>query len=252
VPFVVRRVSTLVRKSEAQAREASAVNPFLPPDPALTIGDITSTHTAVLNKYPVVQRHLLLVTKQFAAQEELLDATDFDAFAWTLAETDGLALYNCGRDAGASQPHKHLQLVPLPLGHAAWDVPMEALFDTWSAGGGVLQLLRVPFRHAFALLEPKLFNDPARAAVRMHELYAALLEHIIGFDDAANDPHRTAPYNLLLTQRWMFAIPRARERFDSISIGALSFAGSIFVRNEAEMARLREAGPMNVLKAVVG
>ena len=26
-----------------------------------------------------------------------------------------LAYFNCGRDSGASQPHKHTQIVPLPL-----------------------------------------------------------------------------------------------------------------------------------------
>ena len=32
-----------------------------------------------------------------------------------LAEFDGLGFYNGGETAGASQPHKHLQIVPLPL-----------------------------------------------------------------------------------------------------------------------------------------
>ena len=28
---------------------------------------------------------------------------------------DGICYFNCGPDSGASQPHKHLQIVPLPL-----------------------------------------------------------------------------------------------------------------------------------------
>jgi ATP adenylyltransferase len=59
-----------------------------------------------------------------------------------------------------------------------------------------------------------------------------------------------APYNLLVTRRWMLAVPRSRERFDSISVNALGFAGSLFVRDAAEMQRLREARPMRVLKEV--
>jgi ATP adenylyltransferase len=142
-----------------------------------------------------------------------------------------------------------LQLVPLPLGAGPWDVPMEALFDSWAAAGAVLQLLRLPFKHAFALLDPPLFEDRERAADRMRELYDAAIGEIgVMEEGAANDAPN--PYNLLLTRRWMLAVPRSRERFDSISVNALGFAGSLFVRDAAEMQRLREAGPMRVLRGV--
>ncbi len=256
VRFILRRVSSLERKAQAgslaKAPAGDRGNPFLPPDPALTVGEISPTHVAVLNKHPVIEHHLLVVTKRFVAQEEALDYDDFAAVATCLGETDGLAFYNAGRDAGASQPHKHLQLAPLPLGAGPWDVPMETLFDSWAAAGPVLRLLRLPFRHAFALLDPPLFDDRERAAGRMHELYDAAMA-VIGVveEGAANDePKRMVPYNLLVTRRWMLAVPRSRERFESISVNALGFAGSLFVRDAAAMQRLREAGPMRVLKEV--
>src|SRR5262249_47951560 len=120
VPFVVRSVSSLERKRlEARrlegANEEGARNPLMPPEPPLTGGDLTPTHVGVLNKYPVVEHHLLVVTKAAAPQEAALDRDDFLAVARCLAELDGLVFYNGGREAGASQPHKHLQLVPLPL-----------------------------------------------------------------------------------------------------------------------------------------
>ena len=258
--FIVRTVSSLAEKGRETPRRAplgaplhrgaDGQNPFLPPDPALTIGEISPTHVGVLNKYPVVEHHLLVVTKRFIPQEEALDHDDFAAVATCLGEIDGLAFYNAGREAGASQPHKHLQLVP--LGPGPWAAPMEALFDSWAAAGPVLRLLRLPFRHAFAFLDPPLFDDRGRAADRMRELYDAAIEAIgVVEEGAANDePKRTAPYNLLVTRRWMLAVPRSRERFDSISVNALGFAGSLFVRDAAEMQRLREAGPMRVLKEV--
>jgi ATP adenylyltransferase len=265
VPFVVRSVSSLVAKAEASRPPSHLAplgapldrgadepgNPFLPPEPALTVGELTPSHVGVLNKYPVVAHHVLVVTKQFVPQEASLDRRDFAAVAACLGELDGLVFYNAGREAGASQPHKHLQLVPLPLGAGPWEVPMEALFDSWSAAGAVLKLLRLPFRHAFALLEPALFEDRVRAADRMLELYGAAMEAIgVEEDGAANDAPQ--PYNLLVTRRWMLAVPRSREKFGSISVNALGFAGSLFVRDDAEMARLREVGPMRVLQAVAG
>jgi ATP adenylyltransferase len=252
VRFIVRRVSGLAAKTQAQPPAGGPDNPFLPPEPALTVGELTPTHVGVLNKYPVVSHHVLVVTKQFAPQDAPLDRDDFAAVAACLGEIDGLAFYNAGREAGASQPHKHLQFVPLPLGLGPWEVPMEALFDSWSAAGAVLKLLRLPFRHAFALLDPPLFEDRARAADRMLELYDAAVEALgVVEEGAANDePKRTRPYNLLVTRRWMLAVPRSREKFESISVNALGFAGSLFVRNDAEMARLREVGPTSALQAV--
>ena len=263
VRFIVRTVSSLAEKDQEPPRRAppgasldrgaeQKRNPFLPPDPALTVGEISPTHVAVLNRYPVVEHHLLVVTKRFIPQEEALDHDDFAAVATCLGEIDGLAFYNAGREAGASQPHKHLQLVPLPLGAGPWVVPMEVLFDSWAAAGPALRLLRLPLSHAFALLDPLLFEDRERAADRMLELYDAAMDAIgVVEEGAANDePKRTAPYNLLVTRRWMLAVPRSRERFDSISVNALGFAGSLFVRDAAEMQRLREARPMRVLKEV--
>ena len=249
----MRSASSLARKAGARP-PADGGNPFLPPEPALTVGEIAPTHVGVLNKYPVVPHHLLVVARQFVPQEAPLDRDDFAAVAAGVAEIDGLVFYNAGRESGASQPHKHLQLVPLPLGAGSWDVPMEALFDSWAAAGAVLRLLRLPFRHAFALLDPPMFDDRARAADRMLELYDAALETIgVVEEGAANDePRRTLPYNLLVTRRWMLAVPRSRERFGSISVNALGFAGSLFVRDAAEMSALSDAGPMNVLRAVAG
>jgi ATP adenylyltransferase len=256
VRFIVRSVSSLARKAEAASvattPAANDGNAFLPAEPELTVGDVSPTHVGVLNKYPVVPHHLLVVTKRFVPQEAPLDRDDFAAVAACLHAIDGLAFYNAGREAGASQPHKHLQLVPLPLGAGSWDVPMEALFDSWAAAGAVLRLLRLPFRHAFALLDPPLFEDRAHAADRLLELYDAAAEAIgVVEEGAANDESkRTAPYNLLVTRRWLLAVPRSREKFESISVNALGFAGSLFVRDAAEMERLRAVGPMGVLGAV--
>jgi ATP adenylyltransferase len=263
VRFVVRSVSNLARKRAAGAipKDGARPNPFAPPDAELVIGDLAPTHFGVLNKYPVVAHHLLIVTREFVDQETLLDATDFAALAACLRQVDGLGFYNGGREAGASQPHRHLQLVPLPLsmqrGSDAWSVPMEAVFDQWSSGGGTTQLLRLPFRNAFAVLEPSLF-DEVDPAGRLLELYTVMLaacglreESADDGGRAANEPERQrGPYNLLVTRRWMLLVPRTQERFGGISVNALGYAGSLFVRDEAEMDALRAAGPMSALKAV--
>jgi len=108
-----------------------------------------------------------------------------------------------------------------------------------------------------AVLEPALFED-AGAPRRLLELYGAMLDACGLREESANDDGRAvneperqrAPYNLLVARRWMLLVPRSREHFGTISVNALGFAGSLFVRDDAEMSALRATGPMSVLQAV--
>ncbi len=48
----------------------------------------------------------------------------------------------------------------------------------------------------------------------------------------------------------MLLVPRLREHFETISVNALGFAGSLLARDEREMALLIRTGPMAVLRHV--
>ena len=252
VGFLVRRLSSLAHKEEARVRsaqDARPANPFLPHEPDLFVADISDSHFALLNKYNVIVHHLLIVTRQFVDQEVLIGADDFLALAACMAEIDGLAIYNGGALAGASQPHKHLQLVPLPFVEGGPPVPVEPLFAAVSARRGILRVPGFPFQHAFAWTDPDWFRDPGAAAVRQHRLYLDLLAATaLGAVKIGEEERQSAPYNLLATRRWMLLVPRSRDLFDSVSVNSLGFAGSLFVRDQAQMAVLRRAGPMAVLR----
>jgi len=133
VHFLVRVVDNLGRKERDRAAAANPSsaprpNPFLPYDPALYVADASPTHVCLLNKFNVVEHHLLIVTRHFEHQDTCLTRADWEAWWTCLAEYDGLGFYNGGTLAGASQPHKHLQLVPLPLapvGNAVKDLEFE-------------------------------------------------------------------------------------------------------------------------------
>lgn len=253
VDFIVRRVSSLERKEDAKTRNEGAArpaDPFLPHEPDLFVADVSDTHFALLNKFNVIERHLLIVTRAFVHQETLLDAADFEALAACMAEVDGLAFYNGGSAAGASQMHKHLQLVPLPLITGGPDVPVEPLFAAADAdaGQGMLRIPGFPFRHAFAWLQAGMFGAPEAAAAHLSRLYRDMLA-AVGLAPAPQAGARQAgPYNLLATRRWMLLVPRSREMFDSVSVNSLGYAGSMFVRDESQMQVLRRGGPMAVLR----
>ena len=62
-------------------------------------------------------QHVLVVTRQFESQADALNARDLGATMQVLRAMPqgGVAFYNCGEHSGRSQPHKHLQVVPLPF-----------------------------------------------------------------------------------------------------------------------------------------
>ena len=229
IAFVVRCATQL--KKEDAAKAAGAGDPFARPEPDLFVADVSATHFALLNKYNVLECHLLLVTREDIDQDEPLDEADFEALALCMADQPVLGFYNGGAAAGASQRHKHLQVVRLPLspGRA---IPMEALIENDALG-------RVPFRHAFARLGHA--GDPSRQGQALLARYRALCEAM---------ELRSQPYNLLVTRDWMLLVPRTRASFEGIPANSLAFAGALFVRDEDELRTVERLGPMAVLRGV--
>lgn len=253
--FVVRLAVNLARKTAARQPQASGHhphNPFLPFDPDLFVCEVTPSHLCLLNKFNVVEHHLLVVTRQYEHQEDLLTFGDFDALFRCLSEMDGLAFYNSGGEAGASQTHKHLQVVPLPIGLGGPSFPFAAEFEP-EAMKHSGRLARLPFAHVIAPMTTRAGDDPSALAEEAQATYGLLLDAAaIAPIDLHQAVRASSPYNLLLTREWMMLVPRSREHFESISINALGFTGSLFVKSPEELQRVREAGPASVLRTVSG
>jgi ATP adenylyltransferase len=231
VPFLVRVVSNLERKAQAVQPPSDGKppkNPFIPPyEEDLFISYVPPAHACLINKFNVFDHHALLVTEAYEEQDSLLTLADFEALLTCMAEFDALAFYNGGRAAGASQPHKHLQLVPVPFAAGGLRTPMDE-----AIARGTL-----PFRHAL--------GPPLREPEQAHSLYLELLR-------AVDREQPGSPYNLVATREWTLVVPRLQENFESISLNALAFAGSLLVKNREQLERVRAVGPMSMLRAVTG
>jgi len=251
VPFVVRQVSNVARKSrERSERTDPSADPFLPYEPDLFVADISATHIALLNKFNIVDHHIVVATRAFEEQERLLGVVDFEAWCACLAEFDGLGFYNGGRDAGASQRHKHMQIVPLPLGLDGTRVPVESLFADASSGEQVSSLPQLPFANAFTWLTPSAPEHAAHTAFERYKALLAALDVDVETSDGSCCPRQRAPYSLLFTPRWMLLVPRTTECVEGISINALGFAGSLVVRDAAQLDTVRQLGPLEILRRV--
>jgi len=245
--FVVRHVKALEKKQELPGGPRDPnFNPFLPPDPALTVGPIGAKHVAILNKYPVSPRHLVLARTEFAEQATRLEHEDFHALAHLLSASGGLGFHNGGTPAGASQRHKHVQWVPSAPGNASLRM-FRPVLDPDVREHTVFIHLQLPLRHCFVRVRAGKGVDDAASARSMLQGYERALETLQLRPDAEG---RMPPSNMLVEDGWMLVVPRSREHFAEVSLNALSFGGVLYVRVPEQIEAIREAGPLAVLASV--
>ncbi|MCF3570948.1 DUF4922 domain-containing protein [Planktothrix agardhii 1806] len=255
INFLVRILSNLARKQKAKkkqqkklAKSGKEFNPFLPYEQDLFVGNLSETHLCLLNKFNVVDYHLLIITRQFEEQETWLTQADFEAMWLSLAEIDGLVFYNGGKLAGASQRHKHLQLVPFPLVPDGINLPIEPAIASIQFNNSIGIIPEFPFVHAIAAFNPDWINHLSEAAIFTLELYFELLA-TLGLS-VGDNPFQSGAYNLLATRNWMMIVPRSQEKFEGISINSLGFGGTLLVKNSEQLQQLKSYHPLTVLKQV--
>jgi sulfate adenylyltransferase (ADP) / ATP adenylyltransferase len=245
VKFVVRILENINRKNADKAKKdqeaaktGKEFNPFLPYEEDLFVADISDTHVCILNKFNVVDYHLLIITRAFESQESLLTLQDFTAMWACLGEFAGLVFYNGGKLAGASQPHKHLQIVPF----SETDIPISPLLKSVKLENSIGTISEFPFVHAFTTLD--LGESPELTLKKYHTLLQTL-----GIKPLENNMQSGA-YNLLITREWMLIVPRKQEEFEAISVNSLGFAGALLVKNQQQKQLLKDITPINLLSNV--
>lgn len=256
VSFLLRVVQHLANKPRVPIStgiDAPHRNPFLPYDPALFVADAGARHVCLLNKFNVLDYHLLIVTRDFVHQDRPLSPDDFSAWWRCLVEYDSLGFYNGGVRAGASQPHRHLQLIPLPLHDSGPRVPIEPILHLDCPRPRFFTSDdRVPFDHALVRISAGNESRVDLMGNDLHRLYAQMLDLTGIAATRQPDGLLSGAYNLLLTRQWMLLVPRQREHFAGISLNAMAFAGTFLARDHEQRESLRRKGPMAALSYVAG
>jgi ATP adenylyltransferase len=255
----------------------------------------------VLNKFAVVPEHFILATKEFKLQTHLLEESDLQATLACIdayeqakqqqqqtapngepvdascltdtrggkaAQEDGLfAFFNGGDHSGASQPHRHIQLLPISR--------MRDGLETSSSWEVLAQqadsLDKTPF---------VAFSEPISIDTSSENLHAAYLrlyrkacqavaQHTHAGSTAPTDDEVPSTgeakisYNMAMTKDRLVICPRLsdgceiRDAETSSPIGFLALngtvlAGTALVKSEAEWEALKKSPDqlLDVLKSI--
>ncbi|KAK4055249.1 bifunctional AP-4-A phosphorylase/ADP sulfurylase [Microbotryomycetes sp. JL201] len=224
--------------------------------------DTTGERFAVLlNKFCVTPRHFLLVTKDFAPQTAPLTPLELVATYSILkqlgAREKHLAFFNCGPLSGASQPHKHLQFIPLPNGTAPFDTFIE---DNKPSNPRDPFQLPLPYANFTTILSPPQDQQswPAYFARTFLPLLDLMIEHLRRL---AHGDGQTAiklsslSYNVIMTLSYMQIVPRMAEDYElpnreRVSVNSLGFAGMLLVKSSSALQAVQEIGVLRVLQGV--
>lgn len=263
VDFQIRVVENLIRKSkEVQDRakqlpnpkssDQKSFNPFLPYEPDLYVGELTDHFRCLLNKFNVMDHHILMVTTQFVPQQTPLGVEDFLAAMICLQAQNGLVFYNGGTVAGASVEHKHLQMIPLPLNPLPQEndvpFPFHKIFSSISTSSPTTSALS--FKHLVIATDFSVsgsFNNLKTSAENNCHNYQQILKEL---DLSTNADGMIAPHNLLMTRDSLWVVPRRKERFQGLAVNALGFSGTLLVKDTQQLNELDDIGCLNLLKAV--
>ena len=217
-------------------------NPFIPWDPRLEIKSINCKHTLILNKYPVQIGHMLLITNCWKPQNGWLDIDDFKAITNVDKDTTGLWFFNSSKEAGASQPHRHFQLLPRHCG--------ESICPRYEWFCSLLNNKKdhiSEISHCISIKRRIEGNDNANDLFSSYRSMAKDMK--LGEIDLTDNPLK--PYNLLLTSDWIALITRLTDRSNGFSINALGFAGYFLGTKKANLDILIKYGADAILKDVI-
>ena len=228
----------------------------------------SKSYSLLLNKFNTVADHSLLVTDVFEPQTSPLDRLDVVAWYHAVNSCNAVGLFNSDSVAGASQRHKHVQVIPLdsfwplrptdaiyplPLDHVILPAIIAGTLSPPSCGtlrAGLYPthtLALWPFKHRFAVISGigarhEEEREEGRECLysKAFAAYSAVLADL-GVDAAAAPASASASasaaaspasYNVVLTKHYVLAVLRSRPSagLDSSSSASSSSSSSVTVK----------------------
>lgn len=262
--------------SQDSSKPHKPFDPFASPPSSLVISDVGPSHYVLLNRFAIVPEHFILATRDFKEQTHVLRPSDLaatlaciQAYVEAASECDGasreglFAFFNCGTHSGASQPHRHVQL--LPIASMKQDLGVNS---DWTVLADHIQPERLPF----ATFVDRISLDMSPS--QLHDIYISLYRRACravaahrGDGASADADADAAPaegeakisYNMAITREVMVVCPRLADGAELadqngrsagfLSLNGTVLAGTALVKNESEWEALRES-PVRLLGAL--
>ncbi|KAI0118700.1 HIT-like domain-containing protein [Nemania sp. FL0031] len=238
-------------------------NPFENPSPALLVAQLPPSHRLVLNKFAIVPEHFILATKDFKPQTHLLERGDVDAAyacvqAYHSAGKELFVFFNSGDHSGASQPHRHLQLLPVEC--------MRYGLET-AEHGSEWAILADKVCEGEETPPFTVFTSPINAQMNAEEkhlvylsLYKRAVRAAMANVEAVEEGEAQICYNFAMTSRCMALCPRTTEgapirdnngnEIGKVALNGTVLAGTALVKNKAEWDVIRASS--TALSSVLG
>ncbi|KAI1742281.1 HIT-like domain-containing protein [Xylaria scruposa] len=242
---------------------AKPFNPFENPSPALLVAQLPPSHRLVLNKFAIVPEHFILATSDFKPQTHLLETSDVDAAyaciqAYRSAGEELFVFFNSGSHSGASQPHRHLQLLPV-------NRMKDGLENI--EHGGEWGLLADKVCGKREILPFTVFTSPISADMSAEEkhlaylsLYKRAVRATIANVEATSEGEAQISYNFAITSTCMALCPRTaegasfkddnRNDIGSVALNGTVLAGTALVKSKPEWDALTTTN--TILSDVLG
>ena len=236
--FIIRKLDT--SKFNKTKIYGPKQNPFCPWEKVLEIDNIGDKHQLILNKYPVQKGHILLITNTWKPQNGWLDVSDWIAIQKVNKDTSGLWFFNSSPIAGASQPHRHFQL--LRRSKEEISCPRE----NWFLETKLDKDSDSKLKNSIIVSKFNFFEN----STSLFEVYLYLCKKI-GLGDPFNDKKPRYPYNVLITNTWIAIIKRSNDHIHGFSINGLGFAGYLLVTEKSDINFLKKFGPEKLLECFV-
>ncbi len=238
--FELRR---LISKFPKQLKQKDkTINPFAPYDKRLFIAKINDNHNLILNKFPTQKAHMLLITNNWEPQDGWLSRNDFKALIEIECDTTGLWFFNSSKSAGASQHHRHIQL--LPRSENEQICPRDTWFKNLKENNNINRRLS----RNISVFER--INEKKKDSNYLYNLYINLASSK-GLGTPSINEKPLFDYNLLITKDWIALILRSKEGYMGFEINALGFAGYFLSTNDQATNNFLSNGGEKILMGVV-
>lgn len=215
----------------------------------------------MLNKFAITQEHFIIATRDFKPQTHVLEHGDLAAaLACIEAYGEGklFVFFNGGEHSGASQPHRHLQLLPVEMMRDG--LPHGSKWDVLTDG-----ISKAPLTTFAEAVNTAMAPEELHAAyLRLYRKACASVARYQGKElderDIKQEGEARISYNLAMTSRSLVLCPRLNEGgkiYDGdkevgfLSLNGTVLAGTALVKSEAEWQALK-ARPDSLASIVKG